>query len=241
MTGAAPRPGVGEIAVLVVEDEPLTAEAHAEFVGRVPGFRVTGTVNNAQAAMAFLKQHRVDMVLLDFNLPDAHGLEICRALRMARADVDVIAVTANRDLPSVRAAVSLGVVQYILKPFTFRSLQDKLVQYREFRQQLRDGASISGQLDIDRALATLRRGGGESLPSGLTEATLQDVSRVLQEQRAAAADTGLSALEVATRSNLSRVTARRYLEHLVDSGPVQRHQRHGRSGRPEIEYRWTAS
>lgn len=235
----APQSDPAPIAVLVVEDEPLTAQAHAEFVGRVPGFRVAGTADNAQAAMAFLRRHPVDMVLLDFNLPDAHGLEICRALRMARADIDVIAVTANRDLPSVRAAVSLGVVQYILKPFTSRALTDKLVQYREFRHQLRDGASISGQLDIDRALATLRRSGGETLPSGLTEATLQDVSRVLQDQRASA-DSGLSALEVATRSNLSRVTARRYLEHLVDTGPVRRHQRHGRSGRPEIEYRWTA-
>jgi response regulator of citrate/malate metabolism len=235
-----PAADAADIAVLVVEDEPLAAQAHAEFVGRVPGFRVAGTVNNAQAAMAFLKQQQVDMVLLDFNLPDAHGLEICRALRMARSDVDVIAVTANRDLPSVRAAVSLGVAQYILKPFTFRSLQEKLAQYREFRQQLRDGASVSGQLDIDRALATLRRSAGETLPAGLAETTLQEVSRILQGHRTAETDSGLSALEVATRCNLSRVTARRYLEHLVESGPVRRHQRHGRSGRPEIEYRWTA-
>lgn len=237
MTAAVHHP---PIAVLVVEDEPQTAQAHAEFVGRVPGFAVTGIANNAQAAMQFLRAGSVDMVLLDFNLPDAHGLEICRALRMARADVDVIAVTANRDLPSVRAAVSLGVVQYILKPFTFRSLQDKLVQYREFREQLRDGTSVGGQLDIDRALAALRRGGGESLPSGLTEATLRDVSTVLQAHSGDVADSGLSALEVATRSNLSRVTARRYLEHLVETAAVRRDQRHGRSGRPEIEYRWTA-
>ncbi len=234
MTGAEPSP---MISVLVVEDEPLAARAHAEFVDRVPGFRVIGTVTNAQAAMRFLRENAVDMVLLDFNLPDAHGLEICRALRMARAEVDVIAVTANRDLPSVRAAVSLGVVQYILKPFTFRSLQDKLGQYRAFREQLRDGTSVGGQLDIDRALATLRRGGGEPLPSGLVAATLQHVSEVLQAERAGG---GLSALEVASRCTLSRVTARRYLEHLVQSGAVRRDQRHGRSGRPEIEYRWTA-
>lgn len=223
------------ISVLVVEDEPLAAHAHGEFVGRVPGFALLGTVGNAQAAMAFLKTNPVDVVLLDFNLPDAHGLEICRALRMARADVDVIAVTANRDLPSVRAAVSLGVVQYVLKPFTFRSLADKLLQYKEFREQMRTGSAVAGQLDIDRAFATLRRKSGESLPSGLTDETLQDVSRVLQDVGVA----GLSALEVATRTKLSRVTARRYLEHLVEAGAVQRHQRHGGSGRPEIEYRWT--
>jgi response regulator of citrate/malate metabolism len=221
------------ISVLVVEDEPLAAQAHGEFVGRVPGFALAGTARNAQAAMAFLRSNPVDMVLLDFNLPDAHGLEICRALRVARADVDVIAVTANRDLSSVRAAVGLGVVQYILKPFTFRSFSAKLLQYKEFREQLHGDAAIGGQLDIDRAFARLRRADEQTLPAGLSEETLQEVTGVLRER-------GSSALEVSARIKLSRVTARRYLEHLVESGVAERHQRHGGSGRPEIEYRWVA-
>ena len=222
------------ISVLVVEDEPLAARAHGEFVERVPGFTVAGTVGTAQQAMQFLRANAVDLVLLDFNLPDSHGLEICRALRMARADIDVIAVTANRDLPSVRAAVSLGVVQYVLKPFTFRSLADKLLQYQQFREQLRGGTAVAGQGEIDRALAALRRGGGETLPSGLTESTLEDVSRVLRDHSA------LSALEVAGQIKVSLVTARRYLEHLVEVGAAARDQRHGGNGRPEVEYRWAA-
>ncbi len=220
------------ITVLVVEDEPMVARAHGEFVARVPGFALAGTAGNAQDAMRFLREHPVDVVLLDFNLPDAHGLEICRALRVARADVDVIAVTANRDLPSVRAAVSLGVVQYVLKPFTFRSLADKLQQYKDFREQLRAGTAVSGQREIDRAFATLRRGSEETLPSGLTDETLEVVSHTLQRHA------GLSAMEVAGQANVSRVTARRYLEQLVTMGAASRRQRHGRSGRPEVEYHW---
>ena len=223
-----------DIRVLVVEDEPLAAQTHGEYVQRIPGFRLAGTVGTAQAAVAFLRQNRVDMVLLDFNLPDAHGLEICRALRAARADVDVVAVTANRDLQSVRSAVSLGVVQYVLKPFSFRSLADKLLQYKEFRQQLRLDGTIGGQRDIDRAFDTLRRSQVDVLPSGLSQETLDEVSRVLQDALR------LSALEMADKVGVSRVTARRYLEHLVEVGGVERHQRHGR-GRPEVEYRWTAS
>lgn len=224
-----------DIAVLVVEDEPLAAEAHGEFVSRIPGFRLAGTAGTAQQAIRFLRNNPVDMVLLDFNLPDAHGLEVCRALRMARADIDVIAVTANRDLNSVRSAVSLGVVQYVLKPFTFRSLSDKLEQYREFRAQLRGDQPLSGQNEIDRAFSSLRRPGGSTLPSGLSEETLRDVSQALQGVGA------MSALEVATRCTVSRVTARRYLEHLVESGVVARQHRHGGSGRPEVEYRWQAA
>lgn len=223
------------ISVLVVEDEPLAAQAHGEFVNRVAGFRLAGTAATAQEAIRFLRNNPVDMVLLDFNLPDAHGLEICRALRVARADVDVIAVTANRDLNSVRSAVSLGVVQYVLKPFTFRSLAAKLEQYREFREQLRGDQPLADQIELDRAFSSLRRGTVSTLPSGLSEETLRDVSQTLQGVGA------LSALEVATRCSVSRVTARRYLEHLVESGVVDRQHRHGGSGRPEVEYRWRSA
>ena len=226
-------PVEGDIRVLVVEDEPLAAQTHGEYVERVPGFRLAGTAPTAQAAIAFLRGNPVDVVLLDFNLPDAHGLEICRALRAARADVDVIAVTANRDLQSVRSAVSLGVVQYVLKPFSFRSLADKLLQYKEFRIQLRAAGRLEGQRDIDRAFDTLRRSQVDTLPSGLSPETLDEVSRVLRDVLR------VSALEMAEKVGVSRVTARRYLEHLVEVGGVERHQRHGR-GRPEVEYRWTA-
>jgi len=48
----------------------------------------------------------------------------------------------------------------------------------------------------------------------------------------------LSASEVAQAIGASRVTARRYLEHLADESLVDRAQRYGGSGRPEVEYRW---
>ena len=54
--------------------------------------------------------------------------------------------------------------------------------------------------------------------------------------RSAAPD-GLSAAEVGTRTGTSRVTARRYLEHLADAGRVLREPRYGSPGRPELEYR----
>jgi response regulator of citrate/malate metabolism len=48
----------------------------------------------------------------------------------------------------------------------------------------------------------------------------------------------MSATEVAEATGSSRVTARRYLEHLADEGSVVRAPRYGGSGRPEVEYRW---
>ena len=227
---------MNDLAVLVVEDEPLIAEAHAEYVGRVPGFALAGVVHGGVDALRFVRDHRVDLVLLDFNLPDLHGLEVCRRLRAGAAPCDVIAVTSNRDLAAVRSAVSLGVVQYLLKPFPFTALRDKLERYAEYRAQLGGGTELAAQSELDRAFATLRGSPAASLPAGLSAETLELVARHVQGH-----PSGVSAAEAAVACGISRVTARRYLEHLSDSAVLTRRQRHGGGGRPEIEYAWRGS
>lgn len=222
------------IRVLVVEDEPLLADAHRAYTERVPGFSVVGVVHTARDAMAALRPGTgggVDLVLLDFRLPDLHGLEVCRALRAAGSSTDVLAVTSARDLTMVRAAVALGVTHYLLKPFTFAAFRDKLERYAEYRRQaLADGAVVA-QHEVDRMFATLRGADADTLPKGLGAETLDAVLAALR------AEPGLSATELSTRTGTSRVTARRYLEHLVSTGQVSRNPRYGTPGRPEVEYR----
>jgi response regulator of citrate/malate metabolism len=222
------------ISVLVVDDDPVAAEAHRSYVQRTPGFTVAGVVYDGRAALRFLREQRVDVVLLDFNLPDLHGLQVCRAIRAAGSTVDVIAVTSARDLSTVRSAVSQGIVQYLLKPFTFRSLREKLERYADYRRTVGGGGPAAGQSEVDRAFAALRGVDTGTLPSGLAAETLESVARALQDGG------GLSAGEVADRCGVSRVTARRYLEHLAESGSAVRSPRYGRTGRPELEYRWAA-
>ena len=225
---------VQEIGVLVVEDDPVAADAHHAYLERVPGFVVRAVVHDGAGAIRLLGDpfSDVDLVLLDMHLPDLHGLEVVRAMRTAGHRADVIAVTSARDLEVVRAAVSQGVVQYLLKPFTFAALRDKLERYAAYRQQLA-GDVASGQHEVDRVLATLRGNESSSLPKGMSPDSLDVVVAVLRPS-----SEGLSATEVAAEVGASRVTARRYLEHLADSGLVVRRSRYGGAGRPEVEYRW---
>ncbi|MFI2258280.1 response regulator [Streptomyces tubercidicus] len=220
-----------DIRVLVVEDDPVAAGAHALYVGRVPGFTVSGTVHSGAKARRHLEQHAVDLLLLDLYLPDGHGLQLVRTLRAAGHTADIIAVTSARDLAMVREGVSLGVVQYVLKPFTFATLRDRLTRYAEFRAAT---GEASGQDEVDRAIAALRAPRPAALPKGLTAATLQAVTTVLRD-----AGGGLTATEAAADVGISRITARRYLEHLVDSGRAARAPQYGQVGRPELRYRWS--
>ena len=224
------------IRVLIVEDDPVAAEAHRQYVERVPGFTVAGVVHSGGEVLRVLHRERVDLLLLDLYLPDAHGLDICRAVRAAGHAVDVIAVTSARDLAVVRAAVSVGVVQYLLKPFTFAAMRDKLERYARFLAGVDRTGEAAGQDEVDSLLATLRSAEGATLPKGMSRPTLDAVVAALR-----AAVDGLSAGATSDGIGMSRVTARRYLEYLADNGLAVRKVQYGQIGRPELWYHWAST
>jgi response regulator of citrate/malate metabolism len=223
------------IRTLVVEDDALVAEVHASYVERVPGFAVAGVAHRATEALELLASRPVDLVLLDFHLPDIKGLDMLRALHArSAAPIDVIAVTAARDPETIRQAIAHGVSQYLVKPFAFATFADKLERYARYRAQVEDAAEPD-QAQVDALLGTLRSPTARALPKGLNATTLENVRDAVREARAP-----LTASEVAGACGLSRVTARRYLEHLAVEGIVTLSMRYGGTGRPEHLYAWPA-
>src|SRR5581483_6816819 len=205
------------------------------YVERIDGFAVAGVAHRGAEALELAAQREIDLVLLDFYLPDMKGLDVCRALRTtAKRPIEVIAVTAARDLETVRGAVAQGVVQYLIKPFSFATFEDKLKRYAAYRRGLDHSSGEADQAAVDEALASLR-GAPPRLPKGLNNVTLDLVASVLRD-----ADGELSAAEVGEQAGVSRVTARRYLEHLAADGRIELGMRYGSAGRPEHRYRWKA-
>ncbi|HVV18258.1 MAG TPA: response regulator [Pseudonocardiaceae bacterium] len=219
------------IRTLIVEDDAVVAEVNRGYVAQVPGFTVVGTAHTGAQAMALVGRQPVDLVLLDFGLPDTTGVALCTALRTA-GPVDIIAVTAARDVQTVREAIAHGVVQYLIKPYSFVVFREKLERYAAFHRTLA-GDRVTDQRELDRTLGTLRGSTSTGIPKGLSPTTHELVVRVLRDAR----DT-LSANEVADATGLSRVSARRYLEHLHAQGLAELSQRYGSTGRPEHRYRW---
>jgi response regulator of citrate/malate metabolism len=227
---------VSDLRVLVVEDEPVAADAHRAYVDRTPGFSVVAVAGTGAAAWEAVARQRVDLVLLDMNLPDTHGIDLCRRLRASGRDVDVLAVTSARELATVRAAMAHGVVGYLLKPFTQAALRERLTAYLDYRAQVRVEGDVAGQDAVDRVLESARPTRSAPLPKNLGRETLDAV--VTAVRAATRRGSGLSAAETAELIGASRITARRYLEHLADTGVVARTPRYGGTGRPELEYRW---
>lgn len=227
------------INVLIVEDEPLIAEAHQTYLGRIPGFSVTAVTHTARDAMrtaseAAASDTPIDLVLLDIGLPDANGIALASALSGLRPAPDIITITSERDLEMVRAAVGHGALAYLLKPFTFAAFRDRLERYQRYREALPAGTDAASQDEVDRALAELRVSSGRTAaPKGAASGTNDEIARAVRDS-----NDGATADEVAKQVGVSRVTAWRYLERLADEGTVRRHTDYGGAGRPKTRYQW---
>ncbi|MFD3718678.1 response regulator [Streptomyces sp. NPDC058674] len=231
MTG--PVSGVLDVLVLVVDDDVRVARINAAYVAKVPGFRVVAQAHSAAEALGFLTAHRVDLVLLDHYLPDGNGLDLVRRLRQLGRGTDVIMVTAARDLATVQAAMRLGALQYLVKPFTFAGLRSRLEAYGALRRTLETGGEAE-QAEVDRIFGALAAAGSPNeLPKGHSPTTAETVRRVLRS-----ADGPLSTQQIADRAGISRQTAQRYLKLFDRAGRVTLALRYGETGRPEHRYTW---
>ncbi len=200
------------IGVLIVDDDFMVAKVHAGFVAALAGFEVVGTASTGAQALAEIERLRPDLVLLDVYLPDMTGLEILRRLRAAGSQVDVIVISAARDVESIRTALHGGVLHYLVKPFDRRTFETRLRDYATLRDRLGE-LEEAGQVDVDRVFG-FSRGTPERpavTPKGIAPETLQ----LVREALGAAGPDGLSATECSERTGLARVSARRYLEQMV--------------------------
>ena len=229
--------------VLVVDDDFMVARVHHAYVERVSGFEVVGEARTGAEALDAVREHQPDLVLLDIYLPDMSGLEVLRALRAADDPVDVLVISAARDLETVESAYRGGVVQYLIKPFTAAELEARLTEYQRRRRSMHHAASQRDGAVAQREVDALFGKGGTvvsdaDLPKGLTLATLRLVASALREHTAGAEET-MGAADCAEAAGLARVSARRYLEHLVQIGRAEVSLRYGQTGRPQRRYRWT--
>jgi response regulator of citrate/malate metabolism len=220
------------IRVLVVDDDFMVARIHTGFVQRVAGFEVVGARHTGRDALAAVAELEPDLVLLDLYLPDLFGLDVLAQLRADGEDCDVMVISAAKEVDAVRRASHQGVVDYLLKPFGFDDLRDRLERYAA-RRDLLKAAELEGQHDIDRLLGRRTSTATQPLPKGMSVETAQVVERVLRDSEGT-----LSASECAEQAGLSRVSARRYLEHFTTTGQAEVRLRYGTTGRPERRYRW---
>lgn len=216
--------------VLVVDDDRWIAAVHRRFVEAAGECVVVGVAHDADETLRLASAETPDVVLLDVHLPDQSGIQVLRRIRASGLDADVLMVTADRDAEVIQQARAGGASGYLVKPFTQEQLHERLVEIRRARDRLA-GLTSAGpkQSDIDEVFGAPSPSLRAALPKGLNPATADLVLEVLAEGET-------TAVGCSESLGLARVTARRYLEHFVETGQANARQQYGKVGRPQRFY-----
>ena len=189
--------------VLIIEDDPMVAMIHKEYFKKKELTDDLSHVTSIEAAREYLIEY----------LPELKGYPI-------------IMITAANDVQTVEAALSNGVVDYLVKPFTYErfsqaidKVQDyvKLLSKEKINQDLIDDYLNSGRVEEEE----------DSLPKGLSKITLKKVLEAIQQHNG-----GFTTQQIADKLDISRITIRKYLNHLVNINILSEDAEYYTSGRP---------
>lgn len=226
------------IRVLVIEDDERISEIHRRLTEKVPGFEVVGIAHSLDHGQEMCEVLDPDLILLDLYFPDGYGMDLLNVLRGRNQEVDIILITAAKEVGPLKEALRGGVFDYILKPVIFSRFRESLEKYRQYRGRLEEGNELQQQ-EVDLLMASPRSSNviSEDLPKGVDPLTLQKVRSVFSgHKKEGLAEEGLSAEEVGKVVGVSRTTARRYLEYMVSSGLLIADLVYRKIGRPERRY-----
>jgi two-component system, NarL family, response regulator LiaR len=101
--------------LLLVDDDKLITESLEIILSQDKDFKIVGTCQNGLEAVDFVRQHDVDLILMDIRMPVMDGIEACANIKMIKPNVKVIMLTTFRDFKHIHQALQAGAKGYLLK------------------------------------------------------------------------------------------------------------------------------
>ena len=218
--------------VLIVEDDPMVAMINEQYIKRNKNFTLVGKCNDGMSALSFLEKNDIDLIILDVYMPKMNGFETLREIRNRQITTDVIMVTAANDIDSLEEALHLGVVDYLVKHFTFDRFQMALEKYIAKINALKDIEKLN-QSNIDSIIVNSRKNTQDLFPKGIQEKTMQCIMDYLREN----SGVWFTGDQIAGEIGLTGVTVRRYMNYLSESGRVIGEMNYETGGRPCMLYK----
>lgn len=219
------------IRTVIVEDDPMVAQINRQYLRQLGDFRVEAVFSSGREALEHLRRSGADLVILDVYMPSMNGSELLRRMRGEGIPTAVIMVTAATEMRVVDEALRLGIVDYLIKPYTFDRFQAAIRKFLAKDNLLKSSTTVD-QAVVDRLLV----GGpaaGTDLRKGLHQRTLAHVCEVLQGQRGEKH----TCESISAATGLSKVTVRRYLNYLIETGQVVSSIDYETGGRPGVLYK----
>lgn len=222
------------IRVTMIEDEQEIAHFHSLFLKKVDGFELVSKALTIEEGMQQLKTFKPDLLLLDVYIGDQNGLDILKQVRLEERNIDVILITSANDTYTVQTGYRFGVIDYLVKPFTFARFKEALQRYQAMRQETQQGSFV--QKEIDQLIQRTEKASPvekHSFPKGITEVTAMRILHAL----AGAGEAWQTAAELEEGTTISHVSLRKYLRFFDEQSFIQKDLVYLTHGRPFNRYR----
>ena len=162
---------------------------------------------NVRDGLEQFKIHRPDMVLIDYHMPGANGVEGVRRLRQLSTTVPIIVFTINEDQNIADAFLEAGANDFAIKPIRAPDLISRINLHLRLLKQAKKQES--------------------TLPKGMSACTLELIQNCLNH-----AQKPMTAQDIASNTGLSHQTAYRYLQYMLRADMLKMEFIYGKMGRP---------
>lgn len=239
------------INVLIIDDDPMVSHINRVYTEKLAGFKVLEEINiekNMKIDAELLKA--ADLLLLDIYLPGKSGIELLKDIRKENTALDVIIISASKITEHISTAMQLGIVDYLIKPFTFERFKKSLTDYKQLYDRLNGCGDGLNQDDIDflmgkeEMIKEVKSADEDKtdedknkyireLPKGLNKETLEKITTYINDL----AVNKFTTQGIAGGLGLSRVTVQRYLKYLSVKNELEVIKEYGSVGRPKHFYK----
>ena len=216
---------------LVVSDIEASAEEKIQFLRELQLFSSVVSASSAELAITKLKKYSYDIVILDLGPTKDENMRLLKQIRAEKIFVCVIMLSEENSLEYIAEAFSYGVADYLLKPSTCKRFRDAAMRAVGKRECLLQYQTMT-QDEIDHCIAlNVHIAPNTDKGKGICNETFDFVKRVVSKKAAT-----FTAAEIAEETNLSRITIRKYLDRMSETGVLDSELEYGEVGRPQKRY-----
>lgn len=219
------------LTILIVEDDPMVSSINKQYLMRIikPENLTVYQTDTAKKALAITKKINPNLILLDVYLPKTSGTELLEQFIQHNLHPNVIMLSAAKDSTNINMALKYGVLDYLLKPFSFKRFKEAIEHFLKYNEVLQKNNTVSqGELDhifITQDMNNLNDETG--LPKGLSDFSLTKIKTAISQLAGE-----FSNQDVARQSKLSRITTKKYLDYLERTGKLSTKVHYLKVGRP---------
>ena len=228
------------IKTMIVEDDPMVRQINSKFLNKVEGFSLEKAAANLTEAKKFLSNNTIDLILLDVFLPNENGIDFLKWLRKSEISSDVILITADKSIERIKDAFRYGVVDYLIKPFTFERFKESLDIFKERLSSFKNNQTIEqGELDKLILISKNKESSDEdlayNLEKGFNKYTYKSIVNELDNIK----EEYFTTEELSEKLGIAKVTVRKYLDYMSKKGRLEKIIEYGKIGRPLYKYKVT--